>query len=79
MDRHRFDVDPDPTFHFDANADPDPTPSFRHVGKKYDFLDYSHISIFLVCVKRCHHFFKFLIVWIVLSRESGEEKPGAPT
>ncbi len=24
VDRHRFDADQDPTFHFDANQDPDP-------------------------------------------------------
>ncbi len=24
VDRHRFDADPDPTFHIDADPDPDP-------------------------------------------------------
>jgi hypothetical protein len=33
-DGHRFDADPDPTFHFDADQypDSDPTPSFTHGG-----------------------------------------------
>jgi hypothetical protein len=33
VDRHRFNADPDPTFHFDADLDPDSTPSFQLVGK----------------------------------------------
>ncbi len=37
VDRHRFDADPYPTFHFGAYQDLDPTPSFTHVGK-FDFL-----------------------------------------
>jgi hypothetical protein len=34
VDRHRFDVDPDPTFHFDPHSDsePDPTPGFTQVA-----------------------------------------------
>jgi hypothetical protein len=28
VDRHRFDADPDPTFHFDADPDPDPISNF---------------------------------------------------
>jgi hypothetical protein len=35
VDRHRFDADPDPTFHFDADphpdSEPDPTLGFTHV------------------------------------------------
>jgi hypothetical protein len=33
VDQHRFNADPDLTFHFDADPDPDPTPSFTHVRK----------------------------------------------
>ncbi len=33
VDRHRFDADPDQTFHFAADPDPDPTPSFTHIIK----------------------------------------------
>jgi hypothetical protein len=34
-DRHRFDADPDPTFHFDDDPglDSNPIPSFKHAGK----------------------------------------------
>ncbi len=36
---HRFDADPDPTFHFDAgpDLDPDPIPSIKHGGKSKFF------------------------------------------
>jgi hypothetical protein len=27
--RHRFDADPEPTFHFDADSDLDPTTTFN--------------------------------------------------
>jgi hypothetical protein len=35
VDRHRFDADPDPTFHFDGDpdTDPDPTLSYTQVVK----------------------------------------------
>jgi hypothetical protein len=43
-DRHRYDVDPDPNFHFEVDpdqnyADPhaDPTPCFTHVEKSEIF------------------------------------------
>jgi hypothetical protein len=35
--RHRFDADPEPTFHFDADPDLDPTPTFKHVEKSEFF------------------------------------------
>jgi hypothetical protein len=35
VDRHRFDIVPDPTFHF--YVDPDPTPAFAQAGKS-DFV-----------------------------------------
>jgi uncharacterized membrane protein len=47
VDRHRFDADPDPTFHFAAYPDPDPTPSFTHVGIS-DFFDIFYSLIFLI-------------------------------
>jgi hypothetical protein len=34
LDRHRFDANPDPTFHFES--DPDPTSSYTHVGSVAD-------------------------------------------
>ncbi len=32
MNRHHFNADPDPSFHYETDADTDPTPSFTHVG-----------------------------------------------
>jgi hypothetical protein len=47
LNRHRFDVDPDPyqTFHFDADPDLDldPTPSFTHVEKSEFFFTFIHL------------------------------------
>ncbi len=31
LDRHRFDADPYPTFHYDADPDPDPTSVYTQV------------------------------------------------
>jgi hypothetical protein len=35
VDRHRYDIvpEPDPTFHFDIDPAPDPTSTFAHVAK----------------------------------------------
>ncbi len=35
VNQHRFDANPDPTFHFDVDpeTDLDPSPSVTHVGK----------------------------------------------
>ncbi len=43
MDRHRFDADLDPNFHFDADPDldPDPIPSLTHIGKS-DIFTFIH-------------------------------------
>jgi hypothetical protein len=50
LDRHRFDANPDPIFHFDPDSDPDPTPSFTHVGKSGEnILTFIHISASLYC------------------------------
>jgi hypothetical protein len=53
VDRHRFDADPDPTFHFEPNQiririridiktipihEADPAPSCKHVGKQGNFI-----------------------------------------
>jgi hypothetical protein len=45
VDRHRFDADHDPTFHFDDNpdSDPDPTRSYAHV-EHYIFMLFIHGS-----------------------------------
>ncbi len=42
MDRHRFEADPNPSFHFDADPDPAPDPDATpsYVGKS-DFYFYS--------------------------------------
>jgi hypothetical protein len=51
VNRHRFDADPEPTFHFDA--DPDPLPKLYlswKQEKKIDFISpqcQSHCFIFL--------------------------------
>jgi hypothetical protein len=52
LDRHRFDANPDPTFHFDPDleSDPDPTPSFTHVGESgKKNLIFIHITASLHC------------------------------
>ncbi len=48
VDRHRFDADPDLTFHFDANPDTDPTPNFTHIGKLEIFLDFIAVAVSVV-------------------------------
>jgi hypothetical protein len=47
MDRHRFDVGPDPgpTFYFDADPDPAPTLSYTHVGKSEFFLLFTRTAV----------------------------------
>jgi hypothetical protein len=37
VDRHRFDADPDPYFHFDAAPHANPIPGFTLVGKSKFF------------------------------------------
>jgi hypothetical protein len=50
VDRHSFDVDPDPTVHSDADPDPDPTTGFIHVGKSEFFrFRFIHSSASLHC------------------------------
>jgi hypothetical protein len=43
-DKHRFDIDPDQTFHFDADPDPDPdpdsTPNFTYAGRSEKLLGF---------------------------------------
>ncbi len=62
MDRHRFDADPDTTFHFNADphpdSDPDPSSSYTQVGKSKIVLTFL--------------FVKALPVYIVLSFSSGQ-------
>jgi hypothetical protein len=36
--RHRFDADPEPTFHFDADPDLDPTATSKQVEKSEFFI-----------------------------------------
>ncbi len=60
MDRHRFDVDQDPTSHFDANPDPDtdpdqdldPTPNLYMSESQNFFGDFysqqSHFTLFSI-------------------------------
>jgi hypothetical protein len=48
LDRHRFDANPDSTFHFDP--DPDSTTSFTHVeqsGKNVGYDSHSAMNLFL--------------------------------
>jgi hypothetical protein len=52
VDRHRFDADPDPTFHFDADPDPDRT--LRFIQKNGTFFTFIHSIVSL-------HNFMFLI------------------
>jgi hypothetical protein len=46
VDRHRFDVDPDQTFHFHADPDPDPDPdsdstqNLTHAGRSEKLMDF---------------------------------------
>ncbi len=47
MDRHRFDADPDPIFHFDVSPGPDPTPNFTHVEKSI-FLKFTAVPVYIV-------------------------------
>jgi hypothetical protein len=48
-DRHRFDADPDLTFHLDANPDPNPSPSFIHVGK-LNFLNFLFTGVLIYII-----------------------------
>ncbi len=60
---HRFDANPEPTFHFDAGPDPDTTLSFRHVGKSDIFIYFysqHQLTLFNLSLQRhrCHNFFQ---------------------
>ncbi len=59
VDRHHFDPDPDPTFHFDADPDLDPTPSFTYVRKSEIFWTFIHSSACLHCFVFLTHRHRF--------------------
>jgi hypothetical protein len=49
VDRHRFDADPELTFHLGANPDPNPSLRFIHVGKS-EFCFYVLLTAVLVYI-----------------------------
>ncbi len=57
MDRHRFDADPDPTFHSDADPDADLSSSFTHVGKSENF--------FYFYSQQCQFTLFFLLIIVI--------------
>jgi hypothetical protein len=50
VNRHHFNADPDPIFHYETDADPDPNPSFTHVGKyvnNFFLLLFTEVSVYI--------------------------------
>jgi hypothetical protein len=61
VDGHRFDADPDPTFHFYAGPDPD-TPSFPDIGKSDIFrLLFTVMPVYIVLSLSSGHSFNIEI------------------
>jgi hypothetical protein len=50
VDRHRFEADPNPSFHFDADPDPAPDPDATpsYVGKSDFLLLFITVSVYIV-------------------------------